>query len=178
MDYMSLKEGMRFRNDETGATWILTRKFFVEPDYNSGSVWNLPGVEEMQRVEFTPDNGGSPVTYNGWSLHRITEGLIYHPEAEFGLGDYFEIKREGLDPDLRGTLVEVDEKADRWPYKIQGENGNSVWFAWYELTKIHSVVSRDRAPRAVKVLRKRIAETREELEALETALEVLEYARA
>jgi hypothetical protein len=99
-------------------------------------------------------------------------------KSGYEIGDYFEIKRTGLQPDLRGRLISVDENADRWPYRIADEDGNSASFAYYELTKIHSVISRTRAPQAIETLRSQIAITKAELEALETALEVLMYASA
>lgn len=178
MEYSRLTEGMRFRFREGTTTWTLTKKYTDMPDFSGASMsYYIPSMQEMQRVTLTPDNGGAVQTYDGWSTYKLTEGLIYHPEAKFSIGDYFEIKRDGLEPDLRGRLLEIDPTAEMWPYRVgHTETNASAWFAWHELTKIHSVISHARAPRAKEVLKKKIAEARAELEALETALEVLEYA--
>lgn len=177
MEYNKLKEGMRFRFPDGKTTWTLTKKFTEMPDYSEMSMsYHIPMKEEMERFRLTPDNGGTDQTYDGWSVHKVVDSIIYHPKAGFSIGDYFEIKREGLEPDLRGRLLEIDPEAEMWPYRVGQADGPSVWFSWKELTKIHSVVSRERSPKAVKSLKKQIAEKREELEALETALEVLEYA--
>lgn len=177
MDYNQLVEGMRFRFPDGKTTWTLTKKFTEMPDYSGMSrSYYIPSREEMSRFKLTPDNGGADQTYDGWSIHKVADGIIYHPEAGFSIGDYFEIKREGLEPDLRGRLLEIDPEAEFWPYRVGQADGPSVWFSWKELTKIHSVTSRDRAPKAKEVLKEQIARTRAELEALETALEVLEYA--
>jgi hypothetical protein len=182
MEYSELKEGMRFRFPDATTTWTLTRKYFREYDadhYGSGiDRYYIPSsVEEMQRVDLTPDNGGAVKTYDGWNLHKLKQGLIYHPKSGYSVGDYFEIKRDGLEPDLRGRLLEIDPEAEMWPYRVgHAESDVSAWFAWSELTKIHSIISAQRSGKAKAALKKKIEEARAELEALETALEVLEYA--
>ena len=174
--YNQLETGMRYRfkDSEVPMTFTLTRKYWEEPEYPE--YLSYSSSEESQRVILTPDNGGSAKTFTGWELYKLTEGLIYHPSAGFNVGDYFEIKRDGLEPDLRGRLLEIDPESEMWPYRVGQPDGPSVWFAWHELTKIHSVISYKRAPKAKEVLKEQIARTRAELEALETALEVLEYA--
>lgn len=178
MQYSELKEGMRFRFPDGTTTWTLTRKYHEEYDYSGfGRAYHIPSMEEMQRVKLTPDNGGAVQTYDGWSLHKLKGGLIYHPNAKYSVGDYFEIKRDGLEPDLRGRLLEINPEAEMWPYRVGNpETDVSAWFAWHELTKIHSIISAQRSGKAKAVLKKQIDEARAELEALETALEVLEYA--
>lgn len=177
MEYSELAEGMRFRFADSTRTWTLTRKYLEQPDYSGvAAAYYIPSREEMQRVTLTPDDDGEDQSYDGWSIYKMGSGLIYHPKAKFSIGDYFEIKRDGLEPDLRGRLLEIDPTAEMWPYRVgHTETNASAWFAWHELTKIHSVISRERSPRAKEVLKKKIAEARAELEALETALEVLEY---
>lgn len=175
MQYSELEEGMRFRFPNENKTWTLTRKYYEEYDY-SGRSFYIPTVGEMERVELKSDHEET-MTYTGWNLHNLKGGLIYHPDSEYSVGDYFEIKRDGLEPDLRGRLLEINPDAEMWPYRVgHAETDVSAWFAWNELTKIHSVISAQRSGKAKAVLKKQIEEARAELEALETALEVLEYA--
>ena len=108
--------------------------------------------------------------------YELYENLIFCPNSEFKVGDTMEIAREGLEPNLRGILLEINESAEMWPYRVGQQDGVSVWFGYKELTKIHSIISAQRSGKAKEVLKKQIAEARAELEALETALEILEYA--
>jgi hypothetical protein len=163
--YYRLCEGQRFRIKDRTCTLVEKKMDFRDP---------LSAYPEIFFTVKYDDNGETEMVDAG----RLYKGMIYNPLREFEVGDTFEVAREGLEPNLRGVLVEVDPEADRWPYRLAGPDGAGTWFAWNELTKIHSVVSRERAPRAAELLRKQIAAKKEELEALETALEVLEYASA
>lgn len=178
MQFDQLQEGMRYRfkDADRPVTFTLTRKYWAEDEY-AYSPYSHISSEDLLRVELTPENGGTKQTYDGWKIHQLVEGLIYHPKSGFKIGDTMEIAREGLEPNLRGRLLEIDESAEMWPYRVgHTETGASVWFAWHELTKIHSIISAQRSGKAKEVLKKQIAEARAELEALETALEILEYA--
>lgn len=167
--YNQLEEGQRFWCIERPVT--LVRKDY---DFDDNSRWST-NVTCNYTLEYNDRQGGW-LTLSDYEAVVLLEGRVYAPNSGFLVGDTMEIKRDGLEPNIRGRLLEIDEQAERWPYRVGHDNGPSVWFSLGELTKIHSVTSRERSPRALEVLKKRITEAREELEALETALEVLEYA--
>ena len=162
---------MRFHVE--GTTWTYQGSRLDEEYYKTYTFGN----RESYQFHTFVDKDGNTCTYDGWKATSMWTYLIYDPGNGWEVGDYFEIKRTGLDPDLRGRLVEIDAEADRWPYKIAGPEGSQpIAFGCKELTKIHSVTSFERAPKARAVLVKKIEEARAELEALETALEILDYA--
>jgi hypothetical protein len=165
----TLQEGQRLWYDGRPAT-LVSKDYIYDDSFRYSS-----RIEYTYTVRFDDDKGEA-VTLSDSHGYALYEAIIYYEYSGFSIGDTLEIQRSGLEPNLRGRLLEVDENAERWPYRVGEVGSNSVWFSYAELTKIHSVTSRERAPRAQEVLTKRIAEVREELEALETALEVLGYA--
>ncbi len=151
-------------------------RYYDDDDYYGGRNSRNSSTYNYQ-IKF--DKGdGTDVQYlkDESDKYSLYENLIYTKDHGFNIGDTFEVEREGLEPNLRGRLLEIDAAAEMWPYKIGQEYGVSVWFGIKEIRKIHSVISQERAPKAKEVLKEQIARTRAELEALETALEVLEYA--
>lgn len=169
-DHSGLKVGQRFWVD--GKAGTLLKRDAEWPEYDRDSYLSFRTEPDYSwTIQF--DNGETKV-YTQYT--PLVLGMTYNPDAGYKVGDTFEVEREGLEPNLRGRLLEIDPAAEMWPYKIGQEHGVSVWFGVKEIRKIHSVVSRERAPKATESLKKQIAEKREELEALETALEVLEYA--
>lgn len=163
-----LQKGHRFWYDGRPAT-LVGKDHSFEGMYSSHITYTFT-------LRFDDDKGGTR-TLSEWSVPSdLYRSIVFTKDSGFELGDTLEIKRDGLEPNLRGKLLEINENAERYPYRVGQELGVSIWFSWHELTKIHSVVSYQRSPRAKEVLKKVIAEKREELEALETALEVLEYA--
>jgi hypothetical protein len=147
-------------------------------DAPSGTYGFMGRYEMYYKHDIKFDDNGEVAVYDGWSVGTLLNTLIFKENSGFEIGDYFEIKRDGLQPDLRGRLISIDENDARWPYRVADESGNSATFSYYELTKIHSVISQKRAPKAIETLKSQIEIAKAELEALETALEVLMYASA
>lgn len=168
--------GMKFILDNRVGECINVRHVRPKDDYGFG--YSLGGYDRYYKYDIKMLDNGEQVTFDGYATETLMKHLVYLASSGFEVGDYFEIKRAGLQPDLRGRLISVDENADRWPYRIADEDGNSASFSYYELTKIHSVISQKRAPGAIETLTAQIKVTKAELEALETALEVLQYASA
>lgn len=168
----TLLEGQRLWWD--GRPAILLERDINYHTSNNFNVYNQ-GYRITYTVRFEDAEGGS-VSLSADSDYAMYRSIPYYEYSGFQIGDTMEIKRDGLEPNLRGRLLEIDKDAERYGYRVGEEGGTSIWFSFAELIKIHSVTSRERSPRAVEVLKKTIAEKREELEALETALEVLEYA--
>ena len=148
------------------------------PEYAKSSLgWGLRTYDDIYyKYDVRMLDNDEIVTYD--SKYLLISKIVFLEKSGFEIGDYFEIKRTGLQPDLRGRLISIDENDDRWPYRIADESGNSASFSYFELTKIHSVISRQRAPKAIETLQVQLAIARAEVEALETALEVLQYASA
>lgn len=169
-------KGMKFILDDRVGECIDVRH--ERPKSDSYGYALMGGYERYYKYDIKMADNGEQVTFDGYTADRLLRRLVYLETSGYEVGDYFEIKRTGLQPDLRGRLISVDENADRWPYRIADEDGNSASFSYYELTKIHSVISQKRAPNAIESLKAQIALTKAELEALETALEVLQYASA
>lgn len=169
-----LTKGSRVFLDDDTATIVDSQSNYFA---NAGlSIYN-PEPEVEYTLKWDSGKEDSKVKGTSWGLRYLFDAVVYFTDSGLEIGDTVEIERSGLDPNLRGILVEVDEKAARWPYKVEALDGlSSEWFSVAELTKIHSIISRERAPQAIKVLRKTIEEKKDELKALETALEVLEYA--
>lgn len=168
-----IKVGMRFLIDNRTAQCIDVR--MDQPN----DLFGYMGRYEMYyKHDIKFNDNDEVVVYDGWSVKKLLNALVYKENSGFEIGDYFEIARAGLEPNLRGRLISINEDAERWPYRVADEDGNSASFAFYELTKIHSVISQKRAPKAIETLKAQIKTTKDELEALETALEVLQYASA
>lgn len=143
--------------------YLLPSSWYNEPEYTYKFQYDKAGTQE--------------VTYKGDSKsEELFNGLTFVKDSGYKIGEVFEVEREGLDPNLRGQLLEIDEKAEMWPYRIGQEGGISIWFGFREIRKIHSVISAERSPRAKEIIKAQIELKKAELEALETALEVLEYA--
>ena len=171
----SIVKGMRFILDDRVGECIDVRH-----EKPKDSMYSYMGsYERWYKYDIKMLDSGEEVTFDGYAAERLVKNhLVYLSSSGFEIGDYFEIARTGLQPDLRGRLISIDENAERWPYRIADEDGNSASFSFYELTKIHSVISQTRAPKAIQTLKTQIELTKAELEALETALEVLQYASA
>jgi hypothetical protein len=173
----SIIKGMKFILDNRVGECINVRHERPKDDYGFG--YSIGGYDRYYKYDVKMLDNGEEVTFDGYAAERLVKNhLVYQKTSGFEIGDYFEIKRTGLQPDLRGRLISIDEDADRWPYRIADEDGNSASFSYYELTKIHSVISQTRAPKAIETLQAQLVIARAEVEALETALEVLQYASA
>lgn len=174
----AVKVGMKFiLDDDRVGQCIEIRKEI--PEWAKGGLsWGISSRDEdmFNKYDVRFLDNDEIVTYD--STYLLLRKIVFLENSGYEIGDYFEIKRTGLQPDLRGRLISIDENAGRWPYRIADEDGNSASFSYFELTKIHSVISQKRAPKAIETLKAQIVATKAELEALETALEVLQYASA
>jgi hypothetical protein len=172
----NIQEGTKFYKD--GESWTLKAQGYDRDLYEADSFRiyrSYHDTYEYTRFELVSPQGITKIL-TGTAIYDFLDHVIFNPNAGFELGDRFEIKRAGLDPNLRGKLVEIDQNAEQWPYRIEGPDGNSSWFSVTELTKLHSVTSFERSGAAKQALQVQIEAKRAELEALEVALEVLEYA--
>lgn len=178
-DYLAV--GNRVFLPGKGAATIINKDLHWPEDIDDGFGYRIPsswygGPDYIYSIQFDKLDGKVVEDVKSTdSQYRLYDGLTFVKDSGYKIGETFEVEREGLEPNLRGRLLEIDETAEMWPYKIGQEGGVAVWFGYREIRKIHSVTSAERSPRAKEVLKAQIQLKREELEALETALEVLEY---
>lgn len=111
-----------------------------------------------------------------WNLGRSQ--LVYDEHA-FKLGDRVEVKLEDpmVDTFPRGKVIAIDPEHPETPYTVTSLDGTiTSKFALYEINKILTALSWEKRGASKEALAKLVAEKRVELQALEIALEVLEFA--
>jgi hypothetical protein len=143
----------------------------VEYDYNSDRFsWSNDGYWNVKYDD------GRTERLTAWGLHR--GNLVYDKEA-LKLGDRVEVKLEDpmVDSFPRGKIIAIDPEHAETPYTVESLDGKlTTKFAAFEINKILTALSWEKRGDSKKALEKLVAEKRAELQALEIALEVLEFA--
>lgn len=139
---------------------------------------------EYSRDRFAYSNGYWKVKYDdgrtsqieSWYLH---ERHLVYSENVFKLGDRVEVKLEDpmIDSFPRGKIVAIDKNHAETPYTVESLDGKlTSKFAAFEINKILTALSWEKRGDSREAIQKLVNEKRAELQALEIALEVLEFA--
>lgn len=168
--------GQRFRIGDRTCT--LTGFDVVPNTPTTGSQSTFYSFNTQYVIQLQYDDGVEDLygPHNIWKLHGF---MIL--DGKLNLGDHVVIKIDDplVDNPPRGKIIEIDDKASEFPYKVLSlDNTLTGYFNCRGINKLMTALSYEKVGESVKIMRELVEQKKSELVALEIALEVLEFSQS